>query len=86
MKSVVPTQTDAYLPLKALSKYSGLSLRTLRGHLVHPTRPLPHYRVGGRILVKRTEFDDWTAQFRVQRPAGTVDALVDDVLASFRQG
>jgi excisionase family DNA binding protein len=70
---------DGYLPLKALAAYCGLSVRTLRGYLLHLSRPLPHYRVGGKVLVKRSEFDGWMATFRDQA-ASPVDALVDDVL------
>jgi hypothetical protein len=55
---------DCFMPLKALSKYSGLSVRTLRTYLSHAIRPLPHYRPGGKILVKRSEFDDWIARFK----------------------
>jgi excisionase family DNA binding protein len=71
---------DAYLPLKALAAYSGLSVRTLRSYLVHRSRPLPHYRVGGKILVRRSDFDGWIGTFRIE-PASTVDAIVADVLA-----
>ncbi len=55
---------DCFMPLKSLSKYSGLSVRTLRTYLSHAIRPLPHYRPGGKILVKRSEFDDWIARFK----------------------
>lgn len=75
---------DAYLPLCRLVEYSGLSLRTLRNHLVHPVRPLPHYRVGGRVLVKKSEFDAWALQFRVTASADGLQALVDDVVGGFR--
>jgi excisionase family DNA binding protein len=75
---------DSYLPLKALASYAGLSVRTLRGCLDHPARPLPHYRIGGRILVKRSEFDHWAEQFKVQAQPQGVDSLVDDVLAALR--
>jgi hypothetical protein len=72
-------QADAYLPLKALAAYSGLSVRTLRGYLVHPSRALPHFRVGGKILVKRSEFESWIAAFRgVEPPA--LHAILADVL------
>jgi len=70
---------DLYLSLAALAKYSGLSIRTLRGYLVHPTHPLPHYRPAGKVLVKRSEFDAWMTSFRVASPA-RVDALVADIL------
>ena len=71
--------TDIYLPLKALSGYSGLSVRTLRARLVHPSTPLPHYRVGGKILVKQSEFDAWIARFRISATP-RVDAVVTDIL------
>lgn len=68
-----------YLSLRTLSAYSGLSVRTLRGYLSHPARPLPHYRVGGKVLVKRSEFDAWVSGFR-EELAPHVDEIVSDVL------
>ena len=68
-----------YLPLTALAAYSGLSVRTLRDYLTHPSRPLPHYRIGGKILVRRSDFDAWAASFRTVEPE-RVSALVADVL------
>jgi hypothetical protein len=50
---------DRYLSLAELVAYSGLGLRTLNRYLVDPDQPLPHYRVGARVLVKRSEFDSW---------------------------
>lgn len=70
---------DAYLPLKTLADYSGLSVRTLRSYLTHPAHPLPCYRIGGKVLVRRSEFDQWAGQFRALPPS-TVDALVTDAL------
>ncbi len=56
---------DQYLDLDELSKYAGLSRRTLRRHLsAEIDDALPCYRVGGKILVKRSEFDDWISRFR----------------------
>jgi excisionase family DNA binding protein len=55
---------DSYLSLRTLSSYAGLSVRWLRGSLSDPASPLPHYRVGGKILIRRSEFDAWMAQFR----------------------
>src|SRR5262245_10587025 len=74
-----PAVTDPYLSLRALSTYASLSVRTLRTLLDHPMNPLPHYRPGGKILVRRGEFDAWMAGFR---HAGVldVDAIVREVL------
>ncbi len=74
---------DAYLPLKALTRYSGLSVRTLRGYLTDPIRPLPYYRVGGKLLVRRSEFDAWVQGFRAEARA-SLDHIVDDVIDGVR--
>ncbi len=70
-----------YLSLKGLAGYPGLSVRTLRGYLTHTAHPLPHYRVGGKLLVKRSEFDDWMRGFRTTAPP-RLDSIVADVLRS----
>jgi excisionase family DNA binding protein len=70
--------SNRFLSLTALAGYSGLSVRKLRAYLKNPLRPLPHYRVGGKILVRRSEFDAWIAAYRqggdadVERIAGEV--------------
>jgi len=71
---------DPYLSLKALASYSGLSVRKLREALTDPLHPLPCYRVGGRIVTRRSEFDAWMTRFRqVGRPE--LDTLVDEIVA-----
>lgn len=76
---VVSTPLDPFLSLKALAAYSGLSVRTLRTLLTAPTHPLPHYRIGGKLLVRRSEYDAWAARYRqVGRP--DVARVVADVL------
>jgi len=70
---------DPYLSLKALATYSGLSVRTLRAYLDHSSHPLPHYRVGGKIVVRRSEFDAWIAAYRRVRDTD-LDQIVDDIL------
>lgn len=54
-----PGAEDRYLGVVELAHYSGLSQHTIRKHLTDPTRPLKHYRIGGRLLVKKSEFDRW---------------------------
>jgi len=78
--SGMPPNDQRYLPLKDLAVYSGLSVRTLRSHLAHPTHPLPHFHVGGKILVRQAEFDAWVTQFRVATARVSVGELVADVL------
>lgn len=77
------TFEDGYLPLSDLATYSGLSVRTLRDHLTNGDHPLPHYKVDGRIVVKRSEYDAWVQKFH--RTAATPEAeLARQILASMR--
>jgi hypothetical protein len=68
---------DAYLPLPELATYSGLAVRTLERFFNHPVHPLPYYRIGGRIVVKRSEFDDWARFFRHAPEGIDLDAAID---------
>jgi hypothetical protein len=68
---------DVSFPLKALAAYSGLSVRRLRDYLTDRTWPLPFYRIGGKILVRRSDYDVWAARFR--RDAIAIDAMVDEL-------
>ena len=70
--------SDVYFSLKTLSNYAGLSVRRLRSYLTDRTWPLPFYRIGGRILIRRSDYDAWAAHFR--RDPAAVDALVDDIM------
>jgi hypothetical protein len=72
-----------YLSLRALATYSGLSVRTLREYLLNPVHPLPHLKLPGKILVKRTDFDVWIEQFRVAATESLSD-VVEHVVQSLR--
>ena len=74
--------TRNYLSLEELSQRTSLSVTTLRGYLKHPTHPLPHYRLTGKILVKPEEFDDWMQRYRIGAvaPDQDIDALVNDIV------
>ena len=76
----MPPCDDAYLPLKTLVVYSGLSIRTLRGYLAHATHPLPCFRIGGKVLVRRSDYDTWAAQFRVTTSTADLDDLVNNMM------
>lgn len=70
---------DRYFSLPQLSAYASLSVRTLRKYLTHAVYPLPSFRIGGRVLVRRSEYDAWAARFRVQATSA-VDAIVSDIM------
>ena len=67
---------DQYFDLRQLSEYSCLSVRTLRSYL----RQLPCFRVGGKWLVRRSEFDAFIEQKRVSNNLGKV---ADEILSEF---
>jgi predicted DNA-binding transcriptional regulator AlpA len=74
-----PSTDDRYFSLPQLSVYASLSVRTLRKYLTHAVYPLPSFRIGGRVLVRRSEYDAWALRFRVQ-PTSAVEAIVNDVM------
>ena len=82
--SACASATPAYFSLKALAVYSGLSVRTLRNHLHDHAHPLPHYHIGGKILVKRDDFDEWAKRFRRVAPSINLDMIVDDIINCVR--
>jgi hypothetical protein len=74
---------DPFLSLRILAGYSCVSVRKLREHLHDPVHPLPHYRLGGKIVVRRSEFDAWMARYRRVGQAD-VEGIVDSVLRDLR--
>jgi hypothetical protein len=74
-----PPAGDAYLSLKELSRYAGFSVRRLRDFLGDPVATLPSYRIGGKVLVKRSEYDAWAQRFR-RVSSATLDAVVAELV------
>ena len=70
-------ETDTFLSLKALAGYSSLSVRTLRHFIdeLPPEQALPCYRLPGKLLVRRSEFDAWLEQYRSRGRPSLVKAL-----------
>ena len=55
---------DPLMDLQGLAAYSTLSKRTLQACLYDPRDPIPSYRVGSRVLIRRSEFDTWLSRRR----------------------
>ena len=53
---------DRYMDLKDLADYLPLSERNIRSRL----KEIPHFRVGNKLLFKKSEIDDWMQTQRVQ--------------------
>lgn len=77
---------DPYLSLNALVGYCHLSRRTLQALVNDPTDPLPSFRVGGKILVRRSEFDQWISRRRNGRPLAAARLAAADAQALLTAG
>ena len=72
-----------WLRLRQVVRYANVSERTIRSWIHAPVDSLPAVRVGGKLLVRRTELDEWLLRHRV-KPVGTVD--VDAIVKSAMRG
>lgn len=79
------TTEPGYFDLQALAVYASCSVRWLRNRLLDHHQPLPHYRVEGKILVKREEFDRWMTTHRTRQPANDVAELVESVVSQMQK-
>jgi excisionase family DNA binding protein len=81
MKHNVKLETDQreWLDLKSLTQYACVSERTLREWIHRPIDPLPAARVGAKILVRRSTFDQWLENHRLK--SVDVGCIVDEMVA-----
>ena len=68
---------DQYFDLRGLSVYAALGVGTLRDHI--KSGDLPAFKVKGKILVKRSEFDTWIEGYRLNMKQDLKN-LVNDVI------
>jgi hypothetical protein len=66
--AVIQTEWDPLMDLRGLSAYSALSRRTLQDLITDTSDPIPSFRVGAKILVRKGEFDKWLVRRRNQKP------------------
>lgn len=68
---------DPYYDLRAASVYSCMAVSTIRSYI--KSGNLPAYKVGGKVLIKRSELDSWIKSFRINRKQ-SLNELVNGVL------
>lgn len=61
-----------WMDLKTITRYAAVSERTIREWIHRAATPLPAVRVGTKILVNRSVFNDWLKAHPLS-PAGTID-------------
>lgn len=69
---------DQYFDLKGLSAYSAFGVATLRDYI--RSDALPCFKVKGKILIKRSEFDRWLERYRINKNQD-LNYLVDGVMS-----
>ncbi len=69
------------LDLRGLAGYLSLSRRTPQDLVNDPTDPLPTYRVGAKLLVRRSEADAWMARRRNRKPLAAARLAAADAHA-----
>ena len=74
---------DPYYDLRGASGYSSMAVSTIRDHISFGS--LPAYKVGGKILIRRSEFDSWIEAFQINKKQD-LNVLVDDVLNNLKGG
>jgi hypothetical protein len=72
---------DQYFDLRGLEVYSSIKVPTLRDHI--KSGDLPCFKIKGKILIRRSEFDAWVEGYRVNRKQDLCH-LVDDVMSSLK--
>ncbi len=75
------TLKDQYFDLRGLSLYASVKIPSLRDYIQY--KGLPCFKVKGKILIKKSEFDRWLEGFRMNKTQ-EVDDLVDEILAGVK--
>jgi excisionase family DNA binding protein len=79
----MPISAREWMGIRQLRAYASVSERTLRSWIHSPVDPLPAVRVGGKILVKRSELDLWLERHRIK----ALDRIgLDDIVKDVLQG
>lgn len=68
---------DQYFDLKGLAVYCSMGVGTIRDHI--KKGGLPSFKIKGKILIRRSEFDGWIEKFRVEKD---LNHIADEALKS----
>ena len=74
---------DQYLDLRRLSVYSSLGIGTLRDYIREGT--LPYFKVRGKILIRKCEFDVWMEEHRGEAYQD-LGSMVDEIMNNLKPG
>ncbi len=71
---------DRYMDKRGAAEYTSLSVRNLEARLPE----IPHYRVGKKVLFKKSELDRWMETYR-EGGTQNLDQLADEAIASLME-
>ncbi len=74
-------QNDRYMTLAQTLEYLPLSERNIRNRLPG----IPHYRVGKKLLFKRSELDSWMQNYREEAEGLDISRLAEEALEKLRK-
>ncbi len=74
-------QNDRYMTLAQTLGYLPLSERNIRNRL----SGIPHYRVGKKLLFKRSELDSWMQNYREEAEGLDISRLAEEALEKLRK-
>jgi excisionase family DNA binding protein len=78
-KSLSPKYDQDYLPIAGVAQTLGISERLAHSLIHDKSDPIPHFRIGNKLLrVRRADLHEWMARRKVDESA--VDQLVDEIL------
>jgi len=67
-------EQDRYLSKKDAAKYLALSVRTIDSRIDE----IPHFRVGAKVLFKKSELDNWMEHYREIPREHDLGTIVDN--------
>ncbi len=70
--------SDRYIGKVEASRYLSLSARNIEQRLDE----IPHYRVGRKLLFKKSELEQWMAQYKEPTDSSDLRALADEAVAA----
>ena len=73
---------DGYFDLRGLAAYSTLGVSTLRDYI--RMGKLPAYKVKGKVLIKKSEFEKWMDNHRMDKKKD-INGIVDEVVGSLKR-
>ncbi len=71
---------DRYMDKREAAEYTSLSIRNLESRLGE----IPHFRVGKKVVFKKSELDHWIEKYR-EGGSHNLDRIADEAIESLKK-